>query len=79
MIKGPAYVDMSNFGAGMRAPNVGCMGNTGEREVIDEMTALGQQHSVFRALDRLTDPFSFAAHFTLPSAAATRTARTILT
>jgi hypothetical protein len=79
MLEGAAHIDVANFGTGVRAPNVGGMGNTGEREVIDEMTTLGQQHSIFRALERLPDPFFLCAHFAFPLRAAARTARTILT
>jgi hypothetical protein len=55
------------------------MGNSGKGEVIDEMTALGQQGPVFHALERLADPFRFPAHLTFPWPAAACTARTILT
>jgi hypothetical protein len=68
MSKGAACVDAPNFSAGMRAPNIGGMGDAGERKVIDKMTTCGQQHSVFRALDRLADPFGFyITHSTRPT------------
>jgi hypothetical protein len=36
-----ARIDVANFGARVRAAHVGCVGNAGEREIIDKMAPLG--------------------------------------
>ena len=41
MIEGAAHIDVANFGARVGAAHVSGVGDAGQRQVVDEMTALG--------------------------------------